>query len=242
MSNNKQESDQKAYEFESDMSKKLDNLYRKLKKIEEALDDTKKAVQYLQAEEKREIFKHIPGIEGSFDGLQLVTSDGKKYDVPANYAAKSKLVYGDVLKLIEVDGKEIFKQVEKKERKELHAVLSKKEGQWFALTDAGSYQMSETVAEYNQFEVNDEAVVLVPEDNLNVPFAALDEMVTEKKKPETLVVKKESPKKPAPKPPVKKSAPKKPAPKAKAAAPAPVKTPPAENVNTIRNIEEDDLV
>ena len=37
-------------------------------------------------------------IEGVFDGQNMVGSDGKTYPVPANYASKSKLVQGDILK------------------------------------------------------------------------------------------------------------------------------------------------
>src|SRR5690606_16926125 len=38
-------------------------------------------------------------IEGVFDGENMVDDAGKKYPVPANYASKSKLVEGDMLKL-----------------------------------------------------------------------------------------------------------------------------------------------
>src|ERR1700751_2253296 len=38
-------------------------------------------------------------IEGVFDGQNMVGTDGKTYPVPANYASKSKLVQGDILKL-----------------------------------------------------------------------------------------------------------------------------------------------
>ena len=38
-------------------------------------------------------------MEGVFDGQNMMGPDGKKYPVPANYASKSKLVEGDVLKL-----------------------------------------------------------------------------------------------------------------------------------------------
>ena len=38
-------------------------------------------------------------IEGVFDGENMIGPDGKQYSVPANYASKSKLVEGDILKL-----------------------------------------------------------------------------------------------------------------------------------------------
>jgi hypothetical protein len=51
-------------------------------------------------------------IEGVFDGQNMVGSDGKTYPVPANYASKSKLVQGDILKLtIADDGAFLYKQI-----------------------------------------------------------------------------------------------------------------------------------
>src|SRR3990167_9816950 len=51
-------------------------------------------------------------IEGVFDGQNMVGSDGKTYPVPANYASKSKLVQGDILKLtIADDGAFMYKQI-----------------------------------------------------------------------------------------------------------------------------------
>ena len=51
-------------------------------------------------------------IEGVFDGQNMVGSDGKTYPVPANYASKSKLVQGDILKLtIAEDGAFLYKQI-----------------------------------------------------------------------------------------------------------------------------------
>ena len=38
-------------------------------------------------------------IEGVFDGQNMIGPDKKTYSVPANYASKSKLIPGDVLKL-----------------------------------------------------------------------------------------------------------------------------------------------
>ena len=37
-------------------------------------------------------------VEGVFDGQTMLGPDGKNYPIPANYASKSKLVEGDILK------------------------------------------------------------------------------------------------------------------------------------------------
>ena len=51
-------------------------------------------------------------IEGVYDGQNMVGSDAKTYPVPANYASKSKLVQGDILKLtIADDGAFLYKQI-----------------------------------------------------------------------------------------------------------------------------------
>jgi hypothetical protein len=42
-------------------------------------------------------------IEGVFDGQNMIGPDNKTYSVPANYASKSKLIPGDVLKLTILD-------------------------------------------------------------------------------------------------------------------------------------------
>jgi len=176
-------------DFTTTKSKKLDDLYVKLKKVEESVEAAKEALQKLQADEKKEMYKNIPGIEGLFDGENLVDTDGKKHKVPVNYAAKSKLVYGDKLKLIIEGDNQVFKQVEKVDRKEVSGILSKKEGRWYMLTDAGSYQISDTAAEFSDCQKHDEVIGLIPEGNLQAPYAALEENVSalersgEKKEP-----------------------------------------------------------
>lgn len=57
------------------------------------------------------------GIDGIFDGERMVDAEGKGYQVPPNYASKSKLVEGDPLKLyITRDGKYVYKQLGPVER------------------------------------------------------------------------------------------------------------------------------
>jgi hypothetical protein len=64
-------------------------------------------------------------IEGVFDGQNMVGSDAKTYPVPANYASKSKLVQGDILKLtIAEDGAFLYKQIGPIPRKQIVGVLT----------------------------------------------------------------------------------------------------------------------
>ena len=68
-------------------------------------------------------------IEGVFDGQNMVGSDGKTYPVPANYASKSKLVQGDILKLtIAEDGAFLYKQIGPIPRKQVVGLLKLENG------------------------------------------------------------------------------------------------------------------
>ena len=63
-------------------------------------------------------------VDGVFDGLHMIGEDGGKYAVPANYASKSKLVEGDLLRLTIGDrGRFIFKQKGPIERIRLVGIL-----------------------------------------------------------------------------------------------------------------------
>ncbi|OGC49189.1 hypothetical protein A3A69_02500, partial [candidate division WWE3 bacterium RIFCSPLOWO2_01_FULL_37_15] len=124
----------------------LDNADRELR-------DARRIIRQIE-EIKSETYKQLPGIEGVFDGTYLVTQDGQKYEVPANYAAKSRLVYGDLLKMVEEEGKTMFKQIEKAPRKRIEGILNKKEGSWYILTDSGSYKISDNAAEFSRAEIN----------------------------------------------------------------------------------------
>jgi hypothetical protein len=157
--------------------KHLDQVKSLIQSMYYNLDKLSRTVDRIQQEQKKELYKKMPGIEGVFDGCYLVADNGSKHEVPPNYAAKSRLVYGDRLKIVDEDGKKVFKQIQKPERKEVSGVLSKKEGKWYLLTDVGTYKVSDVAAEFNRVGLNEEAVGLIPENESNVPFAALDRVI-----------------------------------------------------------------
>ncbi|MFC1700241.1 hypothetical protein ACFLZ4_01180 [Patescibacteria group bacterium] len=131
-------------------------------------------VEKMEQEERKEYYTGIPGVEGTFDGESLITEDGKKKVVPPNYAAKSRLVFGDKLKLFKDGDRDVYKQIERVERKKIEGILTKKEGKWYILSDSGSYKISDVSAEFNDAQLNDEAEAFIPADNLKSPFASLD--------------------------------------------------------------------
>lgn len=104
-------------------------------------------------------------IEGSFDGQNMLGPDGKQYSVPANYASKSKLVEGDVLKLtITRDGSFIYKQIGPVERQRLIGQLTRDDvnGEYRVVAEGRSLKVLLASITYFKGEPGDEVVVLVP--------------------------------------------------------------------------------
>lgn len=122
--------------------------------------------------------KDLPGIIGKFDGTYLVTDDNQKFQVPENYASKSKLVYGDTLKMIEGAEGSTFKQIERVKRTILSGILAKKDGKFVVLTSDGSHNLIPAAVSFHHGLEGDEACVIVPEEHRNCSFAALDEIPT----------------------------------------------------------------
>jgi hypothetical protein len=119
-------------------------------------------------------------IEGVFDGQQMVGPDGKKYSIPANYCSKSKLVEGDILKLIvKPDGSFIYKQIGPIERKRIKGVLSKDPvtGEFKAHAGGRDYKVLKASVTYFYGDASDEVVILVPEDGDSV-WAAVENIIS----------------------------------------------------------------
>lgn len=102
-------------------------------------------------------------IEGVFDGQNMIGPDGKSYPVPANYASKSKLIPGDILKLtIGDDGTFIYKQIGPVERKRVVGPLVYENGQYRVLANSKSYKVLLASVTYYRAEVGDNVTLIVP--------------------------------------------------------------------------------
>lgn len=102
-------------------------------------------------------------IEGVFDGQNMIGPDGKSYPIPANYASKSKLIPGDVLKLTIVeDGSFIYKQIGPVERKRVVGPLIYEDGQYRILANGKSYKVLLASVTYYRGEVGDNVTLIVP--------------------------------------------------------------------------------
>lgn len=103
-------------------------------------------------------------IEGVFDGERMVGSDGKQYAVPVNYASKSKLVEGDLLKLSLTDqGTMIYKQIQPIDRLRLTGILEQSAtGEWTVSAGGKRYRILGASVTYFKGEANDEVIILIP--------------------------------------------------------------------------------
>lgn len=103
-------------------------------------------------------------IEGVFNGEEMIAEDGHKYDVPPNYASKSKLVEGDILKLtIAKNGGFTFKQIGPVDRDRIVAALAvDQEGNYYATQGDDQWKLLPASVSYYKGEIGSEVIILVP--------------------------------------------------------------------------------
>lgn len=105
-------------------------------------------------------------IEGVFDGVKMLDQHGKSYDVPPNYASKSKLVEGDMMKLtISPTGSYKFKQIGPIPRRHIKGSLmfDQVTNQWQVLADGRMYNILTASVTFYKGKPGDECTVLIPE-------------------------------------------------------------------------------
>lgn len=118
-------------------------------------------------------------IEGVFNGERMVGGDGVEYNVPANYASKSKLVEGDILKLTIVsNGSFIYKQIGPVERKQIVATLAEDDssGDWYAIDGKNKWKLLTASVTYFHGSPGDEIVIMVPKDSKS-RWAAVENII-----------------------------------------------------------------
>lgn len=117
-------------------------------------------------------------IEGTFDGQIMLGTDGKQYPVPANYASKSKLVEGDMLKLtITPDGSFIYKQIGPIDRRHAIGIVSQDEnGNYHIVVDGEPFRVLLASITYFRAEPGDEVAVMMPRD-LTASWVAIENIL-----------------------------------------------------------------
>lgn len=167
----------------------------KMQSLREMISTAEKTIQsakamLLQLEGKKKVGRHRKledeeggsVIQGTFDGQLMLGSDGKQYPVPANYASKSKLVEGDLLKLhITPEGSFIYKQIGPVERKHALGIVTQDEGgNYCVIADGKAYKILLASITYFKAQPGDESAIVTSRD-IDSHWASLENIVQKAK-------------------------------------------------------------
>jgi hypothetical protein len=118
-------------------------------------------------------------IEGVFAGDKMIGADGKTYDIPPNYASKSKLVEGDILKLtITSSGKFVYKQIGPIARKRMTGELAHdaEHDEYWVVADTSKWRILKASVTYFKGEPGNRVAFLVPQDGPS-KWAAVENII-----------------------------------------------------------------
>lgn len=114
-------------------------------------------------------------VEGVFDGQVMIDQEGKNYPVPANYASKSKLVEGDIMKLtITPEGKFLYKQIGPVERRTVIGTLTHHDDKYFVEVNGREYEVLYASVTYFRLHEGSQASVIIPANNEHAAWAAVE--------------------------------------------------------------------
>jgi len=140
--------------------------------FDSAMDEIRNAGDVQRSESERVL-------EGVFDGQNMIGSDGAQYDVPANYASKSKLVEGDILKLtINNLGAFIYKQIKPIDRVRKVGVLEQdpQNLQYYVSDEGKKWKLLTASVTYFRGDIADEVVFLIPAEGVS-RWAAVENII-----------------------------------------------------------------
>ena len=150
------------------IQQRLDEAERNIQYIRQALEENEPAADGALESSATTVSEPAAGervIEGVFDGKNMQGNDGEEYPVPPNYASKSKLVEGDVLKLtIGVDGSFVYKQIGPLERRRVVGTLViDEQGNFGVKTPEKTFSVLLASVTFYRAEEGDEVTILLPQ-------------------------------------------------------------------------------
>lgn len=114
-------------------------------------------------------------VEGVFDGQIMIDQEGKNYPVPANYASKSKLVEGDIMKLtITPEGKFLYKQIGPVERRTVIGTLTHHNDKYYVEVAGKEYEVLYASVTYFRLHEGSQVSVIIPANNDQAKWAAVE--------------------------------------------------------------------
>jgi hypothetical protein len=169
---------------EAEKTRRIQSLREMISSAEKTMQSAKAMLLQLEGKKKTGRKRKVDGetegtiIEGTFDGQIMIGTDGKQYPVPANYASKSKLVEGDILKLtITPDGSFIYKQIGPAERKNALGIVSQDEtGSYYVIAEGKPYKVLLASITYFKAEPGDEVAIVIPRE-IETSWAAIENVI-----------------------------------------------------------------
>ncbi len=157
---------------------KIATILEMVQSAESSLRSAKQLLNELAGKPSKEIYQQIASdlepmhhdpdegasiVEGVFNGQTMFDKDGKEYPIPANYASKSKLIPGDVLKLtIKADGSFLYKQIGPADRKRIIGTLTYEDSQYKVIASGKAYKVLLASVTYFKGEVGDQVTLVIP--------------------------------------------------------------------------------
>lgn len=169
----------------TDQAMKIQALREMVNNAEKTIQGAKAMLLQLEGKKKTGRPRKIEGdatdgtiIEGTFDGQIMLGTDGKQYPVPANYASKSKLVEGDMLKLTITDsGTFLYKQIGPIERRHALGVVTQDEaGNYYVIAGGKPHRVLLASITYFKASPGDEVAVVLPRD-IESNWAAIENII-----------------------------------------------------------------
>ncbi len=118
-------------------------------------------------------------LEGVFDGQNMMGSDGVRYVISPNYASKSKLVEGDIMKVtVKGDGTHVYKQIGPVSRRRIIGKLTfdSSTNEHVVICNDEVYKVLDASVTYFKGVPGDEVVILVPTSG-KTAWAAVENIV-----------------------------------------------------------------
>lgn len=161
------------------IKQRLEEAERNIQYVQQALDEDQlpeSASLTLSSEASPSPGERV--IEGVFDGQNMQGNDGQEYPVAPNYASKSKLVEGDVLKLtIGTDGSFVYKQIGPVERQRAVGTLVIDEhGNFGVKTAAKIYRVLLASVTFYKIDEGDQVTIILPK-NSEATWGAVEHVI-----------------------------------------------------------------
>ncbi len=177
-------------------AQKIQSLREMITSAESTIHNAKAMLLQFEGKKKAGRKKKVTGeedgqvIQGTFDGQIMVGTDGKQYPVPANYASKSKLVEGDLLKLtISDEGFFIYKQIGPVPRQTKIGIIAQDAtGSHFVRVDEKTYRILLASVTYFKAEPGDEVVIVTGQHD-DCQWASIESVLQHNHVPESEVQK-----------------------------------------------------